>query len=184
MQTSGKHLLSIINDLPDLAKIESGKLELSPQPVSCRELIESVAGALQPLAEAKGLEFNAALPDEDVIVRADRRALSQILINLTNNAIKFTEAGKVDLGVRTHAEEGQDSVTFEVTDTGVGILPEDQARLFAAFEQVGDPSSRPHEGTGLGLYISRKLAELLGGEIAFTSEFGAGTCFSVRIPKG
>lgn len=182
VQSSGKHLLSIIDDLLDLAKIESGNLELELElvPVVCQEILNEVAGSLRPLIEGKGLEFSIDALDEQVTVRTDRRALTQILINLANNAIKFTDAGRITLTLSL-AGDGR-AVRLSVVDTGAGIAPEDQDRLFRAFEQVGEAKTRKFEGTGLGLYISRKLAELLGGEILMESVLGAGSTFTVALP--
>ncbi|MBI3650053.1 MAG: hypothetical protein HY231_03305 [Acidobacteria bacterium] len=117
-----------------------------------------------------------------MVVETDRRALSQILINLTNNAIKFTDAGTITLQVQQYAGNGSSHINFIVADTGIGIKPEDQLRLFQAFEQVREPSSRRHEGTGLGLHLSQKLADLLGGQITFTSEYGKGSTFKLALP--
>jgi PAS domain S-box-containing protein len=180
VQASARHLLSIINDLLDLAKIESGKVELTPQPVRFQDLLAEVADVLQPMADAKGLTFTTAIPAGDLVVRTDRRALSQILINLANNAIKFTDHGAVTLTVR---EPADDTVCIDVTDTGVGIPPQDQQRIFLAFEQVDGGHTRQREGTGLGLHICQRLVELLGGRLSFTSEQGVGSTFSVRIPR-
>jgi PAS domain S-box-containing protein len=182
VQSSGKHLLSIINDLLDLAKIESGNLELELVPVVCQETIDEVAGSLRPLIEGKGLELWIDAPDEEVTVHTDRRALSQILINLTNNAIKFTDSGGITLALCL-ADDGS-SVHLSVTDTGVGIAEADQDRLFRAFEQVGEARARRYEGTGLGLYISQKLAELLGGRILMESTQGKGSTFTISLPAG
>ena len=181
VQGSGRHLLSLINDLLDLAKIESGKVTLSPGLVPCRALLEEVAAALRPAAEAKGLGFQLILPPHDLQVITDRRALSQILINLTNNAIKFTEQGQIRLEV-TANPEGPGTLEFRVTDTGIGIRTEDQARLFEAFSQLNATATRRHEGTGLGLHLSQKLATLMGGSIHFQSEFGKGTTFWLSLP--
>jgi PAS domain S-box-containing protein len=175
IQTSARHLLSLINDLLDLAKIESGKVELSLAPVVCWEVLDEVAVSLRPLAEQKGLRFMVVGPSEPITVQSDRRALSQIVINLANNAIKFTEQGEVRLEL---AHERQ-RTTISVVDTGAGIRTEDQARLFQAFEQTGAADARRHEGTGLGLYLSQKLAHLLGGRIEFQSQYGAGSRFTV-----
>jgi protein-histidine pros-kinase len=180
VQASARHLLSIINDLLDLAKIESGKVELTPQPVRCQDLLAEVADVLQPMADAKGLAFTTTILAGDLEVRTDRRALSQILINLANNAIKFTDRGAVTLTVR---EPEDDAVCIDVADTGVGIPPRDQQRIFVAFEQVDAGHSRQREGTGLGLHICQRLVELLGGRLSFTSEQGVGSTFSVRIPR-
>ena len=190
IQASGRHLLSLINDLLDLAKIESGKVVLSPEPVVCQELIAEVLASLRPLAEQKGLRFTATSPAEPIVLRTDRRALSQILINLANNAIKFTDEGEIVVLLRP-TTNGPDAsspvagpssfVAFEVRDTGIGIQPEDQARLFEAFAQ-GKTSTRAHMGSGLGLHLSRRLAELLGGRIEVRSEHGRGSSFTLVVP--
>ena len=183
VQTSARQLLSLINDLLDLAKIESGKVEVHFERVSCQSVIDEVASALSPLAAAKGLTFAVTPAGEDFAVQTDRRALSQILINLTNNAIKFTERGRVSLDVAQRLVEGQARIEICIRDTGAGISPEDKARLFQAFEQIESTISRRHEGTGLGLYLSQKLASLLGGTITCDSELGRGSTFTVVLPE-
>ncbi len=180
VQTSGRHLLSLINDLLDLARIESGKLEISPVEIDCRDLLGEVALGLRPLANAKRVAIKIEAPP-DVTVVSDRRALSQILINLTNNAIKFTEQGCVRLVLdQDHDPEGV-RTRFTVIDTGIGIKPEDQEMLFTAFEQIGGPAAHEYEGTGLGLHICQTLAPLLGGTISFRSEFGEGSAFTLEL---
>jgi PAS domain S-box-containing protein len=177
IQTSGRHLLSLINDLLDLAKIESGKVQLKLESVPCEGVLEEVATALRPFAEMKGLKFNTVIPDRGIVVLADRRALSQILLNLANNAIKFTEKGSIQLEICQRQNNGSFTTEFSVADTGVGILLEDQAKLFQAFSRANTENTRRTEGTGLGLHLSQKLAELLGGRIAFESEHGKGSRF-------
>lgn len=181
VQGSAKHLLSLINDLLDLAKIESGKVELNFEPVLCQRVIQDVAIALRPLAEAKGIAFEVKVPAADLIVQTNRRSLSQILLNLTNNAIKFTEDGRVDLELRQRQVNGQILTEITVADTGIGIRPEDQVKLFQAFTQVDASIKRRYDGTGLGLHLSQKLAELLGGRITFQSEYGAGSTFTLVL---
>jgi protein-histidine pros-kinase len=181
VQGSARQLHSLINDLLDLAKIESGKVELNLEPVDCQGVVQEVALALRPSAEAKGLEFEATVSPPDLAVRADRRALSQILLNLTSNAIKFTEKGRVRLLVGRRPEAARTLTEFSVSDTGIGILAEDQAKLFQAFTQVERPRKKRHEGTGLGLHLSRKLAELLGGRITLQSEPGKGSTFTLVL---
>jgi PAS domain S-box-containing protein len=183
VQTSARQLLSLINDLLDLAKIESGKVELHFESVSCQSVIDEVSSALSPLAVAKGLTFEVIPAAEDCVVQTDRRALSQILINLTNNAIKFTERGHVSLNVAQCYVDARARTEIYIRDTGPGIPPGDQARLFQAFKQIENTTSRRHEGTGLGLYLSQKLAALLGGEITCDSEPGRGTTFTVVLPE-
>jgi signal transduction histidine kinase len=181
VQASAKHLLLLINDLLDLAKIESGKVELHPEPVACRDLVQEVVAALRPQAEAKGLSLDTGVAPPDLVVQADRRALSQILLNLAGNAVKFTEKGNIRLDVRRREENGAARTEFAVADTGMGIQEADQAKLFQAFTQVGAPRKRRVEGTGLGLHLSQKLAELLGGRITFQSEFGRGSTFTLAL---
>ncbi|MCI0534024.1 MAG: PAS domain S-box protein [Verrucomicrobiales bacterium] len=181
VQSSAKHLLSLINDLLDLAKIESGKVELNFEQVVCQNVIQDVATSLRPAAESKGLKFEVAVPHEEIIVRTDRRALNQILINLANNGIKFTERGSVRLGLARRRDGGRTLTEISVSDTGVGIRAEDQAKLFQAFGQLGP--RRHKEGTGLGLHLSQRLAQLLSGGITFRSEPGQGSTFIVILPS-
>jgi protein-histidine pros-kinase len=133
------------------------------------------------LAEGKGLALDVAAPATALTLRTDRRALSQIVLNLLNNAIKFTERGGVRLTLRKQVVDGKGVVEIGVEDTGVGIHPADQARLFSAFTQVDSSTRRSQEGTGLGLHLSRKLAELLGGTISCHSEHGKGSTFTLRL---
>ena len=184
IQTSARHLLSLINDLLDLAKIESGKVEVNLEPVNCQELLDEVAASLRPLAEMKSLRFEVIAPSVKIILHTDRRALSQILINLTNNAIKFTETGSVRIELNQgEGEPGIKATKFSVEDSGTGIQAADQLRLFQAFEQVDNSTTRRHEGTGLGLYLSQKLAGLLGGRIEIESVYGEGSKFSLLLPE-
>jgi PAS domain S-box-containing protein len=181
VKSSAQHLLALINDLLDLAKIEAGKVELQLEPTVCQEVLEEVAGSLRPLAEAKGLDFEVAVPAEDVVIAADRRALRQIVLNLASNAIKFTERGHVRLGLAERAAGGSRTVEISIEDSGIGIRPEARDQLFQAFSQVHGSAQRRHEGTGLGLHLSRKLAQLMGGEITFTSSFGKGSTFVLLL---
>jgi PAS domain S-box-containing protein len=183
VQTGAKHLLALINDLLDLAKIEAGKVELSLVPTDCKEVIDEVAASLRPQAETKGLEFVVTAPEQGLSVRADRRALSQIIINLANNAIKFTERGSVLLRAAWRDENGSRALEISVEDTGIGIRPEDQAKLFSAFSQVDARTGQVQEGTGLGLHLSQRLAEALGGRIELKSEHGKGSTFTLVLPE-
>ena len=138
---------------------------------------------LRPLARDKGLEFAVIVPARRLEVCSDRRALSQILINLANNAIKFTDHGEVRLQLSRQRENGALMTRFAVIDSGRGIRPGDRERLFAAFEQVDSSTVRPHEGTGLGLYISQALASYVGATITFESEFGQGSDFTLELSE-
>jgi protein-histidine pros-kinase len=178
VEHNAKHLLSIIDDLLDFAKIESGAVELTLQPVDCVEVISNVTATLQPLAEQKSLALTVDLvPAEKV--RSDARALSQILLNLLGNAIKFTDAGSVSVRLRpSTADRG---TTISVSDTGPGIATEDLDVLFNAFERGRDQSVHGREGTGLGLHISRRLADLAGMTIGVESQLGVGSTFTVEF---
>jgi len=183
VQTSARHLLSLIGDLLDLAKIEAGKVDLRFEAVDCKAVVAEVMASLRPQAEGQGLTFEGSMPEGPVSVRSDRRALSQIVINLTGNAIKFTERGSVHLSVERRHADGTDLVAISIRDTGVGISREDQEKLFTAFERL-DTSSKRAEGTGLGLHLSQKLAELLGGKITLQSERDKGSTFTLILPVG
>jgi signal transduction histidine kinase len=182
VQSGGRHLLSLINELLDLARIESGNIDLSIEAIDATELLDEVAIGLRPLADAKGIGLDV-VASRHYEVACDRRALKQILINLANNAIKFTEEGGVRLELSQDVNGAGRMSRFSVIDTGIGIPPGDQERLFDAFEQISGPGTNPYEGTGLGLYICKTLATRLGGEITFESEFGKGSMFIFDLPS-
>ena len=179
VQASSRHLLSLINDILDLAKIESGKVEIHRETVAVNAVVSEVTDAMRSMASEKRLTMSVTLAEGDPVADTDRRALQQILLNLANNAVKYTEHGAIAVGVKAVDE----TVTFSITDTGIGIKPEDRERLFQAFEQLDPSSTRRVEGAGLGLYISYKLAALLGGNMNFNSEFGKGSTFELTIPR-
>jgi PAS domain S-box-containing protein len=183
VQSSAKHLLSLINDLLDLAKIESGKVEIDLQAVPVAEVMREVCTSLQPAAQKKSLTLTLHLPDAALTSHTDRRSLSQILINLTNNAIKFTEQGEVRLEAARGGDAGAPAILISVVDTGIGIRQEDQARLFEAFGKIARGGVKSAESTGLGLHLSRKLAELLGGKISLSSSYGSGSRFTLSLPE-
>jgi signal transduction histidine kinase len=186
---SARHLLELINDVLDLSKIEAGQLEVATEPFDLRASLGRVMDLVRPLAERKGLSLVARLPPELGEIRSDRRRVEQILINLLNNAIKFTERGHVTLRASqvavfsTPADDApRPAVRLEVEDTGIGLKPEDLASLFQPFRQIDTGLSRQHEGTGLGLAICRRLATLLDGDISVSSEWGKGSKFIVTLP--
>lgn len=181
IQAGGKHLLSLVDDLLDLAKIESGKVELQLRETTCQEVLGEVVSALRPFAEAKSLNLETHFPDRPLTIKTDRRALSQILLHLGNNAIKFTPQGSVRVEVSEWAANGQSGAAVRVVDTGVGIKAEDQSKLFHGFERI-NPEARA-VGAGIGLYLCRKLAGLIGGRIELESEYGKGSRFTLLIPK-
>jgi PAS domain S-box-containing protein len=182
VRSNASHLLSLINDLLNLAKIEAGRIELNPETTECCSLVRETVASLQPQAQAKGLDLIVEVPDRPIDFRTDRRALSQILINLATNAIKFTEEGSVRLRLTAESDgAAQAGIEFVVEDTGPGISAEEQGALFEAFVQGRAARLRGGEGTGLGLHLSRKLAEVLGGELSCQSVPGKGSTFVLRL---
>ncbi|NRF71097.1 PAS domain S-box protein [Aquincola sp. S2] len=181
VRSSARHLLALINDLLDVAKIEAGKVELSREAIDCAALIGDIVASLRPQAEAKGLTLSVELPDEAVL-HTDRRALQQIVLNLAGNAIKFTPHGTVRVRLLRAAGEPSGSTEIRVEDSGIGIPASEQGKLFGAFARVGKAGAGMPEGTGLGLHLSQKLAGLLGGRIEFSSESGGGSVFSLLLP--
>lgn len=179
IKNSGHHLLGIVNDLLDLAKIEAGRLELHPCEVLLEEFVRDIVGLHGAQARAKGVEMRLELGEGlPATVWADPLRLRQLLNNLVHNAVKFTDHGHVCLRVALDAR----GVRFEVEDTGCGIAPEMQALVFEKFRQAGDGQRRTREGTGLGLSLARELAILMGGEIMLRSEIGQGSLFTLVIP--
>ena len=182
VQTSARHLLSLINDLLDLAKLGAGKFEASREWVDCQSLLDELAATLRPEAEKKGLEFMLRLAPQKLVLDTDRRALSQIVINLLGNAIKFTERGRVCLQLESGPGANGPALRISVEDTGPGIPVADQNRLFEAFSRVEAADRRRYEGSGLGLHLSRKLAQELGGDIFVRSVYGQGSIFTLELP--
>jgi len=178
VQNNGKHLLALINDVLDLAKIEAGQLALTLEDYSLPEVVRSVVTATEPLAAAKGLKFTAIVADGMPMAHGDARRVSQVLLNLAGNAIKFTDAGEVEITAST--AHGQ--FVLEVRDTGPGIADADQERIFGEFQQIDNSDTRKKGGTGLGLAISRRMVEMQGGVISVDSVPGAGSTFRVVLP--
>ncbi|MBB5367690.1 MULTISPECIES: hybrid sensor histidine kinase/response regulator [unclassified Janthinobacterium] len=182
IRASARHLLSLINDILDVAKIEAGKLTLSIEAVTCQELITEVAETLRPLAQQKGLALEVDVGEQPIVINTDRRALTQILINLLNNAIKFTEQGSVRISLAQREEDGSHVTEMSIADSGAGIKEEDQAKLFQAFSQLDSTSTRHVEGAGLGLYLCQNLASAIGGTLQFHSDYGSGSTFTLALP--
>jgi GAF domain-containing protein/anti-sigma regulatory factor (Ser/Thr protein kinase) len=178
IQNNGKHLLALINDVLDLAKIESGQLALTLEDYNLPELVQSVVTATEPLATAKGLKFVTAAQNNMPMAHADARRVLQVLLNLVGNAIKFTDAGEVE--IRATADKSQFILT--VRDTGPGIADADQERIFGEFQQIDNSNTRKQGRTGLGLAISKRMVEMQGGTIAVDSVLGQGSTFRVVLP--
>ncbi|HYW58095.1 MAG TPA: response regulator [Polaromonas sp.] len=178
--SSGNDLLSLINDILDISKVEAGKLELSPEDVVLGRLVESLKNTFEPLAGQKKLVFNIAVdPGTPATLKTDRQRVEQILKNLLSNAIKFTDAGEVSLQVSL---QPKGVIAFTVRDSGIGIRADQQQLIFDAFRQADGTTSRRHGGTGLGLSISRDLTSLLGGSITVDSGEGKGSTFTLMLP--
>jgi signal transduction histidine kinase len=176
--SSGQHLLNLINDILDLAKVEAGRMELQPSTFELPVLLENAASMVRERANRQGIGLSVAADDSAADMEGDERKVKQILFNLLSNAVKFTPSGgKVTLAARATG----DQVVISVRDTGIGIRPEDQERIFEEFYQVG--ASRTQEGTGLGLALTRRLVELHGGQLTVESEPGVGSTFTVTMPR-
>jgi len=183
VNAAGTHLLSLINEVLDLSKIEAGKLELNPEPVDLARLIDEIVGTAGQLAEKNQNRLIVEAQENVGALSADSMRLKQILLNLLSNACKFTKEGEVALRVRKVADV-RDWVELAVADTGIGLTAEQQAKLFQEFTQADSLTARRYGGTGLGLALSRKLARMMGGDVTVTSEPGKGSVFTVRLPGG
>jgi signal transduction histidine kinase len=181
VHAAGTHLLGLINQVLDLSKIEAGKLELNPESVNLGPLIDEVIGTAGQLAQQNGNKLLIDSQENLGAITADPMRLRQILLNLLSNACKFTKQGEVKLKARRMANGGN-WIELAVCDTGIGMTPEQQAKLFAEFTQADSLTARRFGGTGLGLAISRKLARMMGGDVTVASEPGKGSVFTVRLP--
>ena len=179
---AGKHLLHLINEILDLSKVEAGRIELHFEDIAVAELIGVLRTTVQPLADKNGNRLTVHCPDAFGAIHADLTRVRQIVLNLLSNACKFTEGGEVSLTVARQTAGGKDWIQFVVADTGIGMTPEQQARLFQEFSQADSSTTRKYGGTGLGLAISRRLCRMMGGDIEVTSEPGAGSTFTARLP--
>jgi len=175
---SAKHLLSLINDLLDLSRIESGRMAFTWTSFDLPTLLREVEAVLAPMVVQRGLTLTLRPAGGVLEIESDRQRLYQVLLNLGGNAVKFTEKGMITLEWESCGNE----VSIHVIDTGIGIRPENMGLLFEAFRQVDGSARRVYEGTGLGLYLCRKLADLLGGTIGVSSTYGKGSCFTVKLP--
>jgi signal transduction histidine kinase len=178
IQTNGRHLLGLINDVLDLSKIEAGRMDLALGDYSVGDVVESVRVSLRSLAVERGLEFSVRVPPDLPIAHGDAKRLTQCLMNLAGNALKFTRQGKVEITV----ESRDDRLVYRVTDTGIGIPKDELDRVFDEFRQVDSAVTRQFGGTGLGLSITKRFIEMHGGSVGVESEPGAGSTFWFTVP--
>src|SRR5437016_8406832 len=183
VNAAGSHLLSLINEVLDLSKIEAGKLELNPEPVDLARLIDEVVGTAGQLAEKNNNRLVVEAQENLGALNADSMRVKQILLNLLSNACKFTKEGEVALRVRKVAD-GREWVELAVADSGIGMTAEQQAKLFQDFNQADSLTARRYGGTGLGLATSRKLPRMMGGDVTVKHQAGKGSIFMVRLPVG
>ena len=182
VHTAGKHLLSLINDVLDLSKIESGKMDLFLEDFDLKALIDEVRSTIHPLMERNANTLEVRYPAGLPPMHADVTRVRQVLFNLLSNASKFTERGTVSLEVETEKIGPFDWVVFRIRDTGIGMTSDQLAKLFHAFTQADASTSRKYGGTGLGLVISRRFCQMMGGDVTVTSQYGKGSVFTVRLP--
>jgi signal transduction histidine kinase len=182
INTAGKHLLRLINTVLDLSKIEAGKMDLFIETFEIEDLVDEVAGTAEPLVGKNGNKFVLKMLPDLGKLKGDVTKLKQVLLNLIGNAGKFTEKGTITLNVRRERDFEGNWIEFRVIDTGIGMKPEQLAKLFQAFTQADAATTRKYGGTGLGLVLARRFTEMMGGTIGVKSEFGKGTQFTVRLP--
>jgi signal transduction histidine kinase/CheY-like chemotaxis protein len=182
INAAGKHLLELINAVLDLSKIEAGKMELYLETFDVAALVRDIAAVIRPLAAKNGNRLEVESPETIGTMHADLTKVRQALFNLLSNACKFTERGTIVLAVAREALDGRESMVFSVRDTGIGMTPEQLARLFEAFSQADAATTRRYGGTGLGLALSRRLCRMMGGDVTVESEPGRGSTFTVRLP--
>ena len=178
LEGNGRHLLGLINDVLDLSKIEAGQLNLSLADYSLKEVVQSVYSAVEALAKEKHIALKVEVPSQLPAARGDERKLTQVLLNLVGNAIKFTDTGEV--AIKASAANG--SFTVAVRDTGPGIAETEQAKIFEEFQQADSSITKKKGGTGLGLAIAKRIVELHGGRIWVESSLGQGSTFSFTVP--
>jgi PAS domain S-box-containing protein len=180
IDSNSRHLLALINDILDITRIEAGRMPLNLTAFRIPELVEEVMSELEPIIKRSNLAVRATMPRSLPALKSDRQKVKQIVLNLLSNALKFTPAGSVTIGA-THDTKGR-TIAITVQDSGVGIAPEDQAKVFEDFRQLDSSPARGYGGTGLGLSICRRLAQMLGGTIELESTLGEGSAFTLRLP--
>ena len=182
IHSAGKHLLSLINDILDLSKIEAGRMELYLEDFNINDLIRETVSTISPLIEKNSNTLTLELPEDLGVMHSDVTKIRQSLFNLLSNASKFTEQGEITLKVERYIVDAKNWITFQVSDTGIGMSPEQIAKLFQAFTQADASTTRKYGGTGLGLAITKKFCQMMGGDINVTSEIDRGSTFTIQIP--
>jgi signal transduction histidine kinase len=180
IESNGRHLLTIINEILDISRIEAGRMPLQMSRFHLQELVTEVRAELEPIIIRTKLHVTIDLPRDLKPITSDRQKVKQILLNLLSNALKFTHQGRVTIAARHRARER--AIDLSVADTGIGIAPADQERIFEDFRQLDNSPTRAYGGTGLGLSICKRLAQMLGGNIAVNSQLGVGSCFTLTLP--
>jgi signal transduction histidine kinase len=180
---AGQHLLTLINDILDLSKIEAGRMELNLGSFPLVPLIEEVAKTIEPMATKNGNRIVIDCRPELGRIHADQIRVRQALLNLVSNANKFTEKGTVTIAAQRQRNDGRECITIAVTDTGIGMTPEQMGKLFQEFSQASSATASKYGGTGLGLAISRRFCQMMGGDITVESEVGRGSTFTIRLPR-
>jgi len=183
IRNAGKHLLALINDVLDLSKIESGKMTMHHESFLIEELVQDIVSTMEPIASKNGNRIEVRCPKDLGAMFSDSMKVRQCLMNLLSNACKFSENSTIDLSLSTRTHEGEEYVLFAVSDHGIGMSTEQIAKLFQAFVQADDSTTRKYGGTGLGLTISRRLCEMLGGDIRVCSDLGHGSTFTMELPR-
>lgn len=183
IQSAGKHLLELINDVLDLSKIESGKMTLYCENIDVAAMVRDIESTMLPTVQKNGNTLSVEIPDDIGVMHSDLTKIRQTLFNLISNAAKFTKAGKIQIAVGTHLYRRRQFITFAISDTGIGIKPAQLERLFEPFTQADESTTRKYGGTGLGLAISRRFCRMLGGDIEAQSKLRKGSTFTVTLPR-
>jgi signal transduction histidine kinase len=180
---AARHLLALINDILDLSKVEAGRMELNLGSFALSPLIADIVKTVEPLAAKNGNQVGVHCDPAIETMHADQMRLRQALLNLMSNANKFTERGTITIDAGQQQQNGRDWITLAVTDTGIGMTPEQTSKLFQEFSQASSTSAIRYGGTGLGLVISRRFCRMMGGDITVESEPGRGSTFTIRLPR-
>jgi signal transduction histidine kinase len=183
IQTAGKHLLELINDVLDLSKIESGKMTIYCENIEIATMVRDMESTMQPAVQKNGNTLTIEMPDDIGSMQSDLTKIRQTLFNILGNAAKFTQAGQIKLTVGAHTKSRRQFISFAISDTGIGMKPNQLERLFEPFTQADESTTRKYGGTGLGLAISRRFCRMLGGDIEAQSKPRKGSTFTVTLPR-